>query len=142
VRGGLLRVFRQTRGAPSDCFPGRTQNTTTKNNTTNRDTQHTQNNNSYKTLTARSIAALTSPGTHAALPSSQRMSTLVLTLLTFWPPGPLERANANSTSSGVFFFFAAVARRRKLQRRAVLPRRRRAAASSAYARAAARPYLW
>lgn len=49
--------------------------------------------------TARRMASLTSSGIQAAASSWKRMSTFVLTLFTFWPPGPLERAKAKSTSS-------------------------------------------
>jgi hypothetical protein len=45
------------------------------------------------------MASLTSSGIHPWLSSVKRMSTLVLTLFTFWPPAPPDRAKLNSTSS-------------------------------------------
>lgn len=51
--------------------------------------------------TAVLMASLISGGIQDALSSSNRMSTLVDTLLTFWPPAPLDLANENSTSSAI-----------------------------------------
>jgi len=44
-------------------------------------------------------APFTSSGTQPAASSTNRRSTLVFTLFTFWPPGPPEREKASSTSS-------------------------------------------
>jgi hypothetical protein len=37
---------------------------------------------------------------HTAVKKRQPPRTFVLTLFTFWPPGPLDRAKLKSTSSG------------------------------------------